>query len=243
MADVIVVLNAGSSSLKFSAFLADDPLRLLLRGQLEGIETQPRFVARDAAGHVVGEHSWESGTHPGHQGAIDFLFSWGRGGALSGHQVAAVGHRVVHGGLKFTGPVLVTAEVREALEALVPLAPLHQPHNLRGIEAVSRHDPRLPQVACFDTAFHGTQPPVARAFALPRRYAAEGVCRYGFHGLSYEYIAAALPNIDARGAAGRTVVAHLGNGASMCALKGGRGDHHELHRGGRPTHGHTVRHA
>ena len=222
MADVIVVLNAGSSSLKFSAFLADDPLRLLLRGQLEGIETQPRFVARDAAGHVVGEHSWESGTHPGHQGAIDFLFSWGRGGALSGHQVAAVGHRVVHGGLRFTGPVLVTAEVREALEALVPLAPLHQPHNLRGIEAVSRHDPRLPQVACFDTAFHGTQPPVARAFALPRRYAAEGVCRYGFHGLSYEYIASALPNIDARGAAGRTVVAHLGNGASMCALKGGR---------------------
>jgi len=112
--------------------------------------------------------------------------------------------------------------VREALEALVPLAPLHQPHNLRGIEAVSRHDPQLPQVACFDTAFHGTQPPVARAFALPRRYAAEGVCRYGFHGLSYEYIASALPNIDARGAAGRTVVAHLGNGASMCALKGGR---------------------
>src|SRR5262249_41617704 len=109
-----------------------------------------------------------------------------------------------------------------ALEQLVPLAPLHQPHNLAAILAVTQYAPRLPQVACFDTAFHRTQPPLAQAFALPRRYAEEGVCRYGFHGLSYEYVASVLPGLDARAAAGRTVVAHLGNGASMCALHGGR---------------------
>jgi acetate kinase len=179
-------------------------------------------VARDAAGRVVGEHNWASGTRLDHQGAIDFLFEWARKGSLGEHRVAAAGHRVVHGGRTFTWPVLVTAEVRAALEALVPLAPLHQPHSLRGIDAISRHDPDLPQVACFDTSFHRTQPAVAQAFALPRRYAEEGVVRYGFHGLSYEYIAAVLPGLDPRAAAGRTVVAHLGNGASMAALKAGR---------------------
>jgi acetate kinase len=222
MADALVVLNAGSSSLKFSVFLDGDPPGALLRGQLEGIMTRPRFVARGAAGAVLGEHEWPDGTQLGHQGAIEFLFSWGRGGALGGHRITAVGHRVVHGGVKFSGPVQVTAEVLAALKALVPLAPLHQPHNLAAIEAVSLHAPHLPQVACFDTAFHRTQPPVAQSFALPRRYAEEGVRRYGFHGLSYEYVASALPGIDARAAAGRAVVAHLGNGASMCALRGGR---------------------
>jgi acetate kinase len=222
MADVILVLNAGSSSLKFSAFLDGAPPTPLLRGQLEGLLTQPRFTARDAAGHVVGEHDWPVGTSLGHTGAIEFLFDWGRrGGVLGDHRIAAVGHRVVHGGT-FTGAVLVSAEALSALEALVPLAPLHQPHNLAAIEAVSRRAPQMPQVACFDTAFHTTQPPVAQAFALPRRFAEEGVRRYGFHGLSYEYIATALPDVDARAATGRTVVAHLGNGASMCALRGGR---------------------
>jgi acetate kinase len=225
MADTIVVLNAGSSSLKFSVFLDGDPLRLLCGGQLdqlEGVGTRPRFVARDAAGRVIGQHSWESGTRLDHQGAIEFLFGWSREGPLSEHRVAAAGHRVVHGGRQFTGPVLVTAEVRAALEALIPLAPLHQPHSLLGIDAVSRHDPGLPQAACFDTSFHRTQPAVAQAFALPRRYAEEGVIRYGFHGSSYEYIASVLPAHDRRAAAGRNVVAHLGNGASMCAMKAGR---------------------
>ena len=222
MADAITVLNAGSSSLKFSIFLDGEPPELLLRGQLEGIGTQPHFVARDAAGHVVGEHDGAAGPPLGHAGAIAFLFNWCHGGALGEQRIAAVGHRVLHGGVKFTGPVLVTPEVFEALKALIPLGPLHQPHNLRGIEAVSQHNPQLPQVACFDTSFHSTQPPVARAFALPRRYADEGVHRYGFHGLSYEYIASTLPGLDPRAAAGRTVVAHLGNGASLCALKGGR---------------------
>jgi acetate kinase len=222
MADTILVLNAGSSSLKFSVFLDGEPPQPLLRGQLEGLTTCPRFRARDAAGEVVGEHEWASGSTLGHPEAIEFLFTWRRRGALAEHRVGAVGHRVGHGGLTFAGPVFVTAEVLATLQTLIPLAPLHQPHNLAAIEAVSRHAPQLPQVACFDTAFHRGQPAVAQAFALPRRYAAEGVRRYGFHGLSYEYIASALPAIDARAAAGRTVVAHLGNGASMCALKGGR---------------------
>jgi acetate kinase len=222
MADTILVLNAGSSSLKFSVFLQGEAPEPLLRGQLEGLFTQPRFVARDQTGVVVGEKEWATGTRLGHDGAIEFLFAWGRGGALRGHQIVVAGHRVVHGGLKFTQPVLLDSGVLSALDAFVPLAPLHQPHNLAAIRAIVQRVPKLPQVACFDTAFHRTQSVVAQAFALPRRYAEEGVLRYGFHGLSYEYIASVLPRTDARAAAGRTVVAHLGNGASLCALKGGQ---------------------
>jgi acetate kinase len=221
MADAILVLNAGSSSLKFSAFLDGEPPQPLVRGQLEGLQTRPRFKARDAAGNVIGGQEWPGGTSLGHAGAIEFLFTWGRGGVLGGHRLVAVGHRVGHGG-QFTAPVLLTADVLEALRAIIPLVPLHQPHALAAIEAVTRRAPQLPQVACFDTAFHTTQPPVARAFALPRRYAEEGVRRYGFHGLSYEYISTVLPEIDVRAATGRTVVAHLGSGASMCAMKGGQ---------------------
>jgi acetate kinase len=221
MANATLVLNAGSSSLKFSVFLDGEPPQPLLRGQVEGLLTEPRFVARDAAGAVVGERQWPAGTRLGHAGAIEFLFGWGRG-SLGGHRIVAAGHRVVHGGLKFTRPTLIDAAVLSALEDLVPLAPLHQPHNLGAIRAVAEHAPGLPQVACFDTAFHRTQPAVAQAFALPRRYAEEGVVRYGFHGLSYEYIASVLPDTDPRAAAGRTVVAHLGNGASLCALQGGQ---------------------
>jgi acetate kinase len=137
---------------------------------------------------------------------------------LSQHRLSAVGHRVVHGGTRFSRPVVVDVRILAELRSLIPLAPLHQPHNLAAIEAVADEAPWLDQVACFDTAFHRTQPAVAQAFALPRRYQDEGLRRYGFHGLSYEYIAATLPHLDARGAGGRTVVAHLGNGASMCAL-------------------------
>jgi acetate kinase len=221
MADAILVLNAGSSSLKFSVFLDGDPPEPLLRGQLEGLFTQPHFVARDHAGTVAGEKEWAAGTRLGHDGAIEFLFAWGRGGVLRGHRIVVAGHRVVHGGLKFTHPVRIDPEVLGALEAFVPLAPLHQPHSLAAIKAIVERVPDLPQVACFDTSFHRTLPMVAQAFALPRRYTEEGVLRYGFHGLSYEYIASGLPSTDARAAAGRTIVAHLGNGASMCALKGG----------------------
>jgi acetate kinase len=221
MSEALVVLNAGSSSLKFSIFLDEAAPRLLLHGQIEGLSTRPRFVAR-AGGDVVAEKDWGAGAPLGHDGAIDYLLSWGRDGVLGEHPIAAVGHRVVHGGARFSQPVRVDAAILAALEALVPLAPLHQPHNLAAIRAVARMAPSVTQVACFDTAFHRAQPPVAQAFALPRRFADEGVRRYGFHGLSYEYVAAALPSVDPAAAAGRTVVAHLGNGASMCALSGGR---------------------
>jgi acetate kinase len=221
MADAILVLNAGSSSLKFSVFLEGEPPQPLLRGQLEGLFTAPRFVARDEAGGLAGEREWPTGTKLGHEGAIEFLFEWGRQGALRGNKIVAAGHRVVHGGLKYTQPVRIDREVLAALEKLVPLVPLHQPHNLAAIKVVATRAPELPQVACFDTSFHRTQPAVAQAFALPRRFAGEGVYRYGFHGLSYEYIASVLPGIDRRAAEGRTVVAHLGNGASMCAMKNG----------------------
>ena len=176
MSDALLVLNAGSSSLKFSVFLDENPPRLLLRGQLEGLLTQPRFLARNATA-VVGEKEWPSGTKLGHQGAIDFLFTWGRQGTLGGHRIVATGHRVVHGGMKFTAPVLIDTETLAALESLVSLAPLHQPHNLAAIKAVAQIAPTLPRVGCFDTAFHRTQPMVAQAFALPRRYAEEGVRR------------------------------------------------------------------
>jgi acetate kinase len=221
MSDALLVINAGSSSLKFSVFLNEEPPQQLLRGQLEGLLTQPRFKVRDATA-VVGEKEWPPGTHLGHQSAVEFLFTWGRSGPLGEHRIVAAGHRVVHGGVKFTAPVLIDTGTLAELEALTPLAPLHQPHNVAAIKAVAQMAPKLPQIACFDTAFHRTQPAVAQVFALPRRYAEEGVRRYGFHGLSYEYIATVLPTIDRRAADGRTVIAHLGNGASMCALSKGR---------------------
>jgi len=222
MSDALLILNAGSSSLKFSVFLDDDEPVLLLRGQLEELSTHPRFTARNAAGDVVGRREWVGGTKLGHETAIEFLFEWGRSGVLGQHRIAAVGHRVVHGGVEFTNPVLIDPQILLKLEELVPLAPLHQPHNVAAIKAVARHAPQLPQVACFDTSFHRNQPSLAQAFALPRRYAEQGVLRYGFHGLSYEYIASRLSQLDRPTALGRTVVAHLGNGASMCALRAGR---------------------
>lgn len=222
MPDAVLVLNAGSSSLKFSVFTDDLPPRPVLRGQIEALATRPRFVARAGAdGRVVAERTWPEGTALAHDDAVEHLLAWGRD-ALDGTRVVGIGHRVVHGGTRFLAPVLVDDAVLTALDALVPLAPLHQPHNLSAIRAVARRAPGVPQVACFDTAFHATQPPLARAFALPRRYAEEGVRRYGFHGISYEFIASALKRLDAGAAAGRAVVAHLGNGASLCAVAAGR---------------------
>jgi acetate kinase len=221
MSGALLVLNAGSSSLKFSLFLDADPPRELLRGRLEELSTRPRFFAQ-ADGEVVGEKEWPAGTRLGHEGAIDHLFGWLRDQPHHRQAIRAVGHRVVHGGIGLSGPVRLDMHLVAELEKLVPLAPLHQPHNLAAIAAVTRVAPALPQVACFDTAFHRSQPPVAQAFALPRRYFEQGVRRYGFHGLSYEYVASVLPQRVPAAAAGRTVVAHLGNGASMCALDRGR---------------------
>jgi acetate kinase len=219
--DALLVLNAGSSSLKFSAFVAGDPPRTFLHGEFSGLLTRPRFVAC-VGSTVVGEQTWPTGMRLEHADAIDFLLRWGRSGVLGEHHISAVGHRVVHGGTQFTGPTLVDADTIAELEALIPLAPLHQPHALAAMRAVAQHAPTLPQVACFDTAFHHAMPLVAQAFALPRRYLDEGVRRYGFHGLSYEYIATALPRVAPDAANGRVIVAHLGNGASMCALAAGR---------------------
>lgn len=223
MARALVVLNAGSSSIKFSVFLDTEyGLKQFLHGQVEGIYTEPRFVARDASGKIIREEGWLVGTKLGHEGAIGYLFDWGSSGVLGEHRIVAAGHRVVHGGLEFTKPVLVDATVIAKLEELVPLAPLHQPHNLAAIRAISNRTPEFTQVACFDTSFHYEQPEIARLFAIPRQYTEEGVKRYGFHGLSYEYIASVLPKYDKKLASGRTVVAHLGNGASLCAILNGR---------------------
>lgn len=221
MSDALLILNAGSSSLKFSVFRNSDPPALLLRGQLESLLTEPRFIACDATGHVLDERAWPVGATLSHLGAIEFLFDWGQQGQFGNFRLAAAGHRVVHGGTKFTHPLRVDNGVLAELEALVPLAPLHQPHNLAAIRAVTSHAPALPQVACFDTSFHRTQPPVAQHFAIPRHLTDSGIQRYGFHGLSYEYIASRFPHVDPQAAVGRTIIAHLGNGASMCAMQNG----------------------
>lgn len=222
MSDAILVVNAGSSSIKFSVFLdRGESLDLLLGGQLEGLYTSPRFKARDVQGAVIGERQWAPGEPLGHDGAIAFIADFLRQ-RLGDHRLAAVGHRVVHGGIDYAAPVRLTPEIVTDLERLIPLAPLHQPHNLKPIRPLLARRPELPQVACFDTAFHRSQPALAQAFALPREITERGVRRYGFHGLSYEYIVSVLPQVDARAVAGRTLVLHLGNGASMCAIAGGR---------------------
>lgn len=217
--DTIVVLNAGSSSVKFGVHGA--ARGWLLRGRVERIGTAPRLVARDEAGRPVAERSWRDPRALDHAGAVDVIAAL-VGEQLPGLTLAAMGHRVVHGGRAFVAPVRVDAGILEQLERLVHLAPLHQPHNLAPIRRMLTAAPALPQVACFDTAFHASNPPVAQRYALPAELHDAGVQRYGFHGLSYEYIASALPGLDARAAAGRTVVLHLGNGASMCALRAGR---------------------
>ena len=222
MAEAILVVNAGSSSLKFSLFaVRDDDLTLDVGGQIEGLPAAPRFVAKDGAGRTVAERSWSAGAHLDHAGAVEHLQGFLEQ-QLGDDRLAGVGHRVVHGGLEFAEPVRVDRRVLGALQALVPLAPLHQPHNLAPIAAWLERAPAVPQVACFDTAFHRTNPDLAQRFALPEELHEAGVRRYGFHGLSYEYIASALPRLDAKAAAGKAVVLHLGNGSSMCALDAGR---------------------
>jgi acetate kinase len=222
MADAIVVINAGSSSLKFSLFVVrEEDLVLDVGGQIEGLYTAPRLLAKDPSGRTVAERSWGPGEKLGHDGAVEYLRGLLREWLVDDH-LAGVGHRVVHGGLDYAEPVRVDDRVLKALERFIPLAPLHQPHNLSPIAALLARTPELPQVACFDTAFHRTNPDLAQRFALPQELHEAGVRRYGFHGLSYEYIASALPRVDAQAAAGRTVVLHLGNGSSMCALEAGR---------------------
>lgn len=220
---IVLVVNAGSSSLKFSVFHLDDTdfLQLAMRGQIDGIGTQPHLCVKDVTGSVVAERDFAIIEISNAQQAIGFAGAW-----LSEHfqdtPLLAVGHRVVHGGTNYSHPVLVDEAVFAALEQLVPLAPLHQPHNLAAIRAVREAQPQVPQIACFDTAFHRTHPQIADLYALPWECYESGVRRYGFHGLSYEYIAATLPKVAPNLAKGRVIVAHLGSGASLCAMQAGK---------------------
>lgn len=221
MNKAILVINAGSSSIKFSLYLLQGgAMTLVSKGQVEGINVAPHFIAKGPAGEVLSECHWDE-PKTDHATLLGHLIGWIEE-HLGDAQLVAAGHRVVHGGLGYSAPVAVDGTVMGELAKLIPLAPLHQPHNLSPIEALAKVHPELTQVACFDTAFHRTNDKVVETFALPRWLTEEGVRRYGFHGLSYEYIAQALPEIAPELAKGRVVVAHLGSGASMCAIKDGR---------------------
>jgi acetate kinase len=214
----ILTINAGSSSIKFALFPLAHPISPAaeVSGQIDGIGTNAtKMVAKDRAGTRIADQAI-AGEAVSHDQAFDALLQWFQA-TQSGWQIVAVGHRVVHGGDLYSQPTVVDAQVVEHLTSFVPLAPLHEPHNVAGIRALQKLLPDVPQIACFDTAFHRSQSEVAQAFALPRALSAEGIKRYGFHGLSYEFIARALPQHSSR-ATGRVVVAHLGNGASMAAM-------------------------
>ncbi|HKO98729.1 MAG TPA: acetate/propionate family kinase [Pyrinomonadaceae bacterium] len=222
MDDYALVLNAGSSSLKFCVFQrpAGQGWRLEARGQIDGIGTSPRLSAKDANGESLAKQDLDAAVRDGSD-ALDALASWLRS-KYGGSRVLGVGHRVVHGGSRFKGPTILDQQIVSELRELVPLAPLHQPYNLAAIDAVFERLPGVPQVACFDTSFHRGQPAVAELIPLPRDLREAGLQRYGFHGLSYEYIASVLPEVAPEIAHGRVIVAHLGSGASLCALKDGK---------------------
>jgi acetate kinase len=215
-----LVLNAGSSSLKFSLFSPDaGEWRLQSRGQVEGIGSSPKFSAKDAEGRLLAEGVLAN--QATNRDALNAVAEWLRT-TYRGSQVLGAGHRVVHGGVRYDRPTRITPQVLEDLRALIPLAPLHEPYNLAAIEEIASLLPGIEQAACFDTSFHRGQPEVAQVVPLPEEIRRRGVQRYGFHGLSYEYIASALPRIAPELAGGRVIAAHLGNGASMCAMKAGK---------------------
>ena len=220
MDDYALVLNAGSSSLKFCVFQrpAGQGWRLEARGQIEGIGTSPRLSVKDAEGQSLANET--TAVSDGRE-ALQALAAWLRS-KYGGSRVLGVGHRVVHGGAEFKGPTILNEQVLAKLRELIPLAPLHQPYNLAAIDAAFERLPDVPQVACFDTSFHRGQPAVAELIPLPRDLRNMGLQRYGFHGLSYEYIASVLPEVAPGIAHGKVIVAHLGSGASLCALKQGK---------------------
>jgi acetate kinase len=219
MSDAILTLNAGSSSLKFALFdIANAAVHLSVKGEAEKLDSTPHFMAEDADGESLADESWPGASF---DMVIGKILDWATS-HLGRDQLLAVGHRMVHGGPDHVAPERVTPDLLKALDAMVPLAPLHLPHNIAPIRAIAALRPNLTQVVTYDTAFHRTMPDVATRIAIPRRYEAEGVRRYGFHGLSYEYIAGRLAQIAPALARGRTIVAHLGNGASLCALLNGK---------------------
>ena len=223
MDDYALVLNAGSSSLKFCVFQRpnENDWQIAARGQIEGIGTSPRLSVKDAQGAVLANNSLDVAVVDGHAAAIDALASWIRS-KWGGARVLGVGHRIVHGGVRYGKPVLLTRQILSDLYELVPLAPLHEPYNLAAIDAVFERIPDVPQVGCFDTGFHSGHSPVTELIPLPRNICKSGLQRYGFHGLSYEYIASVLPEVAPEIAKARVIVAHLGSGASLCALHDGK---------------------
>ena len=223
MNGVVLTLNAGSSSVKFAVYQAvDSAPELMAKGQVEGIDTAPHFMAKDASGSLLAESYWEPvGGGAEHTLAFRQIWHW-LSEVIEGERLLAVGHRVAHGGEHYAQAVLIDEQVVADLKRLIPLVPLHQPHNLAAMHAVSKSHPKLPQVACFDTAFHRHRRAVSERFGLPFDLYEKGIRRYGFHGISYEYIASRLGEIAPDLAQGRVVVAHLGSGCSMCAIRGGR---------------------
>ena len=220
MARQIAVINAGSSSIKFALFNEENDQTLMFRGQVENIGVAPKLKVENPKGETIAENEW--GSKDLDHGAATKIILQVSIGLLGGEAVEGIGHRVVHGGTEFTGPTAVTKDVIKALKSLIPLAPLHQPHNVAPMEALMATAPHIPQVACFDTAFHQTQRPLAQAFALPREFTDSGIRRYGFHGLSYEFVSRKLKEVAPDLAGGRIVIAHLGNGASLCAIHNGK---------------------
>lgn len=222
MTDYILILNAGSSSLKFSVYspAKDKSWQPVTRGQVDGIGTAPVLIAKDADGKQIANQKLDSTVKDAHK-ALEVLAAWLRT-QFTNAKVLGVGHRVVHGGTKYFRPTLVTNQVLADLKKLIPLAPLHQPFNLAAIEAVFQRLPDVPQVACFDTGFHRDHNEVVELIPLSKEIRQQGVQRYGFHGISYEYISSALPQVAPAIAEGRVIVAHLGSGASLCAMKNGK---------------------
>jgi len=222
MAALTLVLNAGSSSLKFCIYEQDDGFewRIDARGQIEGIGTAPRLTVKNRDGKKIVDEQLDETVNNG-RAAVEMLAGWLRAKYQDGRLVG-VGHRVVHGGPRFDRPTRVTREILAELAKLTPLAPLHQPHNLAPIETLLERMPDLPQVACFDTSFHRGHSPVATIVPLPKDLRTDGLERYGFHGISYEYVASVLPDVAPKIAKGRVIVAHLGSGASLCALNEGK---------------------
>ena len=216
----LLIFNAGSSSLKFTLYDAAATPIQRVGGAIERLTEAPQLTVRAPDGTVLLQREWPADSHPGYGNLLKILIEW-----LTAHfatPLLAAGHRIVHGGPRYRAPLLLDAQVLANLRATVPLAPLHLPHNLEPIDALTELYPELPQIACFDTGFHATIPRIERLFGLPRAMAEAGIERYGFHGLSYEYISSQLTQLDAVAASGRTLVAHLGNGASVCALVDGK---------------------
>lgn len=215
----IAVLNAGSSNIKFAIYRLQD-LSVLLQGQVDGIGASPRIKVFGHDGTALEQRALDVVTMD-HRAATEQIVR-AREQWLPDDALAAVGHRVVHGGPRLDAPVVIDNACIDYLESLASLAPLHQPHNLEPIKALQKLRPSLPQVACFDTGFHRTQAPLAQAFALPRRYWNQGIRRYGFHGISYDYLISRLSEVAPDLSRQKLIVAHLGNGASLCAVHGGR---------------------